>query len=50
MKSEVRPIVCQLNGSRLKIGPSAKPSAGRAKAAAAIPPAPCVTTFMNAGA
>ena len=47
MKSEGTPIVCQANGWRLKIGPSAKPRAGRVKAAAAMPPAVCTDMVMN---
>ena len=40
-------MICHSNGSRLKIGPSANPSAGSVKAAAATTPAPCAVTFMN---
>ena len=47
MKSSGLPMICQSNGSRLKIGPSAKPSAGSVNAAAAMPPAPFVTAPMK---
>jgi hypothetical protein len=48
VKSETGPMICHWAGIRLKIGPRAKPSAGSAKAAAAIPPAPCAVRFMKA--
>ena len=47
LKSSSVPTVCQLNGSRLKIGPTANASAGNVNANAATPPAPCVTAVMN---
>ncbi len=41
VKSDGGPIGCQVHASCLKIGASAKPSAGSVNAAAAMPPAPC---------